>query len=73
MDKMYRWVNFDATVMSMGEPHLLSDVAGSTARLTLNRADRRNAPSPEMIVRLAAEWDQVASDPSVRVVALAGC
>jgi hypothetical protein len=42
---MYRQVNFDATVMPMGEPHLLFDVAGGIARLTLNRPDQWNVPA----------------------------
>lgn len=56
----------------MSEPHLLFDVADGVAVLTLNRPDKRNAVSPEMLVRLAQAWRQVRDDPSIRVAVLTG-
>ncbi|GAA3227875.1 crotonase/enoyl-CoA hydratase family protein [Pseudonocardia petroleophila] len=42
------------------------------ARVTLNRPDKMNALTPEMVVRLAAFWEEVADDDSVRVVLVTG-
>jgi enoyl-CoA hydratase len=53
-------------------PHLLVEVADAVATLTLNRPERRNALSPEMIVRLASSWRQLRDDPAVSVVVLTG-
>ena len=39
--------------------------------LTLNRPEKRNALSDELIAALSGAWHQLASDPSVRVVILA--
>lgn len=56
----------------MAEPHLFLDVSGGIARITLNRPDKRNALSPEMVCRLADAWDAVEADPEVRVAVLTG-
>ncbi|MCP3991275.1 MAG: crotonase/enoyl-CoA hydratase family protein [Actinomycetia bacterium] len=56
----------------MQHPHLLRDQADGVAILTLNRPERRNAMSPEMIVRLADAWGELRDDPTVRVVLLEG-
>lgn len=40
--------------------------------VTLNRPEKRNALSPEMVVRLARFWREVAQDASVRVVVVTG-
>src|SRR5579864_913759 len=53
------------------EPYVLSARDSGVARLTLNRADRFNPLSSEMIAALQAELDSVAADPSVRVVIIA--
>ena len=53
-------------------PHVLLDIADGIATVTLNRPEKRNAFSPEMIVRLCDIWGQVAADPAVRVVLLTG-
>jgi enoyl-CoA hydratase len=42
------------------------------AYVTLNRPDKRNALTPEMIVRLCDVWDEVEADDQVRVVLLTG-
>ena len=42
------------------------------AIVTLNRPEKRNALSPEMVVRLAAFWREVADDDAVRVVVVTG-
>lgn len=53
-------------------PHLLVEKRGGIAYVTLNRPDKRNAFSPEMLVRLCDAWVDIASDPQIRVVLLTG-
>lgn len=53
-------------------PHLIVEKRGGIAYVTLNRPDKRNAFSPEMLVRLCDAWVDIASDPQVRVVLLTG-
>ena len=52
--------------------HLLVDKRDGIAYVTLNRPEKRNAFSPEMLVRLCDAWKDIASDASVRVVLLTG-
>ena len=40
--------------------------------LTLNRPERKNTLTPEMMVRLADAWESLADDPSARVIVLTG-
>ena len=56
----------------MSEPHLLYDVVDGVATITLNRPERHNAMSPELIVRLAGAWAAVRDDPAVSVALLTG-
>ena len=42
------------------------------AIVTLNRPEKRNALSPEMVVRLAAFWREVVDDHAVRVIVVTG-
>jgi enoyl-CoA hydratase len=60
------------TVPGGDEPHLRYEKAGGVAVLTMNRPDKRNALSPEMLVRLATAWRDVRDDDSVRVAVLTG-
>jgi enoyl-CoA hydratase len=52
--------------------HLLVDKRDGIAYVTLNRPEKRNAFSPEMLVRLCDAWADIAHDPSIRVVLLTG-
>ncbi|MGE3849602.1 MAG: enoyl-CoA hydratase/isomerase family protein [Gammaproteobacteria bacterium] len=52
--------------------HLLTEQRGGVVIVTLNRPEKRNALSPEMIVRLAEFWREVAEDHSVRTVVVTG-
>ena len=52
--------------------HLLYEKRNGIAYITFNRPEKRNAFSPEMIVRMCAAWTDVAQDPAVRVVLLTG-
>ncbi len=46
--------------------------AGHIATVVLNRPEARNALNPELIVALAATWDELAADEDVRVVIVTG-
>ena len=57
---------------SPDSPHVLFDKRDGIAFVTLNRPEKRNAFSPEMLVRLVDVWKDVAADPAIRVVLLTG-
>lgn len=54
------------------QSHLLYEKRGPIAILTLNRPDRRNALSPELLVKLAGAWKDFRDDESLRVAILTG-
>jgi len=54
------------------EESLLVDRRGATVVLTMNRPERRNALSLDMIVRLADAWELVDGDDTVRAAILTG-
>ena len=58
--------------MTATEPHVLYEKRGGIAYVTLNRPDKRNAFSPEMLVRLCDVWRDVADDHEIRVALLTG-
>lgn len=58
--------------MTETAPHVLYEKRDGIAYVTLNRPEKRNAFSPEMLVRLCDIWREVADDPEVRVVLLTG-
>jgi len=60
----------DAT-LAAEVPFVLTTVANGVATLTLNRPERFNPLSTEMIAATQAELDAIANNPSVRVVILA--
>jgi len=51
---------------------ILYNVADGIATITLNRPEKRNALSPELIAALREAIDRSATDPTVRVVVIAG-
>jgi enoyl-CoA hydratase/carnithine racemase len=53
-------------------PHLLVERDGHVMVVTMNRPERRNALSPEMMAGMSAAWDEANADPDVRVVILTG-
>jgi enoyl-CoA hydratase/carnithine racemase len=59
------------TTLVTGEPFVLTTVENGVATLTLNRPQRFNPLSSQMIAAMQAELDAIASDASVRVVILA--
>ena len=56
----------------MNEAHVLYEVADGVATITLNRPQKRNAMTPEMLIRLGRAWDDVRNDESVSVALLKG-
>lgn len=56
----------------MADDAVILDKVGAVAWARLNRPDRRNALSREMVERLNAVLDAVVHDPDVRVLALTG-
>ena len=53
-------------------PHALVDLVDHTLVVTMNRPDKRNALSGEMLEIMADAWDRVNSDDDVRVAILTG-
>lgn len=51
---------------------LLFERRDGVALVTFNRPEKRNAITPEMIVRLAEAWITVREDPAIRVAVLTG-
>ena len=58
--------------MSMTDQLVLFERRGSTALLTLNRPDARNAISPEVSQAMAAVLDEIEADKGLRVVVITG-
>jgi enoyl-CoA hydratase/carnithine racemase len=59
------------TTLATEEPFVLTTVANGVATLTLNRPERFNPLSTEMIAAMRAELNAIAGNTSVRVVILA--
>jgi enoyl-CoA hydratase len=53
-------------------PHLIYEKRGGIAYLTMNRPEKRNALSPEMVVQLAEAWTDFREDGKARVAILTG-
>jgi enoyl-CoA hydratase len=56
----------------MSEPHLLVERDGHIVTVTMNRPERKNAFSTEMLVRAYDAWQMINDDPEVRVAILTG-
>ncbi len=54
------------------EQHLIVEKKDGIAILTLNRASKLNAMTPEMVCRLVDAWDDIGEDDSVRVALVTG-
>lgn len=52
--------------------HLLVEKKGHTLVLTMNRPERKNAFSPNMLGRLAEAWERIDNDDDIRVAILTG-
>src|SRR5215470_2868277 len=55
-----------------GAPHALIERRGHVLIVTMNRPEARNALSGPMMALLRQAWDQVDSDPGIRVCVLTG-
>jgi enoyl-CoA hydratase len=53
-------------------PHLIYEKRDGIATLTMNRPERKNAFSPEMMVQLAEAWKDFRDDDAMRVAILTG-
>jgi enoyl-CoA hydratase len=53
-------------------PHLLFDRDGHTAIVTLNRPEKKNALSSEMLVRMYDAWLEIDTNPDIRVAVVTG-
>ena len=58
--------------MSEHEPHLLVEKRDGVMILVMNRPAKRNALSPEMLVRMAAAWREFRASPELRCAILTG-
>jgi len=56
----------------MTEPHALIERRGAVLIVTMNRPEVRNALSGPMMALMRQAWDQVDTDPSIRVCVLTG-
>jgi enoyl-CoA hydratase len=54
------------------EPHLRFERDGHTAIVTLNRPERKNALSSEMLVRMHDAWLEIDANPDIRVAVVTG-
>ena len=55
-----------------GPPHALIERRGPVLIVTMNRPQARNALSGPMLALMQQAWDQVDSDPGIRVAVLTG-
>lgn len=61
-----------ADVIDATSAAVLYSVDAGIAVITLNRPEKMNALTPEMLVRLDNAWHEIESDPAVRVAILSG-
>jgi enoyl-CoA hydratase len=52
--------------------HLETGLDGHLLVITMNRPEKKNALSPEMLVGLADAWDRIDTDPQIRCAVLTG-
>ena len=57
---------------SADEPHLKFERDGNVVVLTMNNPQRRNALTQKMITLMAQAWDEIDSNPDIRVAILTG-
>ena len=57
---------------SDAQPHALVEQRGHTLIVTMNRPERRNALTGEMLAIMVDAWDRVDADPEIRTCVLTG-
>jgi len=62
----------DTSTSSQPAPHCLVEQEGAVLTVTMNRPEKKNALSGEMLAIMSEAWDRVNSDDSIRVVVLTG-
>lgn len=62
----------DAAAAPHASPHCLVELVDHTLVVTMNRPEKRNALSGEMLAIMADAWDRVNEDDDVRVAVLTG-
>jgi enoyl-CoA hydratase len=60
------------TAVTPDDQHCLVEQRGAVLIVTMNRPEARNALSGPMLAGMTAAWNQVDSDPSIRVAILTG-
>lgn len=58
--------------MTEDAPHALVEQRGHTLLITMNRPERKNALTGEMLQILSDAWDRIDSDPGIRSAVLTG-
>ncbi|GAB3130234.1 crotonase/enoyl-CoA hydratase family protein [Tsukamurella serpentis] len=58
--------------MTADAPHALVELRGHTLVITMNRPERKNALTGEMLQILADAWDRIDEDPQIRSAVLTG-
>ena len=53
-------------------PHALVELVGHTLVVTMNRPEKRNALSGDMLAIMSEAWDRVNEDDDIRVAILTG-
>lgn len=53
-------------------PHCLVEKRGHVLIITMNRPERKNAITGDMMAIMVDAWDQVDNDPDIRVAVLTG-
>jgi enoyl-CoA hydratase len=61
-----------AAATDAGQPHALIERRGHILIVTMNRPEARNALSGPMLALMRQAWDQVDTDPGIRVAVLTG-
>src|SRR5260221_14113982 len=61
-----------AAANDAGQPHALIERRGRVLIVTMNRPEARNALSGPMMALMRQAWDEVDSDPEIRVCVLTG-
>lgn len=56
----------------MSQPHALVELRDHTLIITMNRPEKRNALSGEMLAIMTEAWDRIEEDDEVRVAILTG-